>query len=541
MSVGDENGVNPVSMVGQPGLAAPDCGRAIAGYDPDRAERAVRELLFAVGEDPDRDGLKDTPGRVARAYQEMFAGLHQAPADVLTTTFDLGHDEMVLVKDIELYSTCVPSDQPVDAVGGRKKAAEVEVGDHLWTLVDGEAKQTSVTEISSKPVSGLVEVVTERGKFKVTADHPLATPEGWAEAKDVEGTFIEWTNPRSLNRERFVAKAGYDLGYVVGSVTSDGTVGSNSVSLVVNSEDFAKKFACALEWALGIEANVEPVTRPSGHLGRDLDGFRVRVVSSYLADLMRQYAGGDADHQRQRFPRVVLNDLQMFHGFLDGYVEADGCGCENSNGQVILSENSRFLEDLAQVIGARFTPKTDTRSALSVADGWFRRHGFRQEDHRTSLIESEWTKVLAVNPVEAVGGKPYTVHSFTCDPYPTFLVNGHLTHNCEHHLVPFHGVAHVGYIPSVDGRITGLSKLARLVDVYAKRPQVQERLTTQIADALVRILEPRGVIVVVECEHLCMSMRGIRKPGAKTVTSAVRGQLLAPATRAEAMSLILGR
>jgi GTP cyclohydrolase I len=210
-------GISRVSLPGQPGLAAPDLGRAVAAYDPERAERAVRELLVAVGEDPDRDGLKDTPARVARAYREMFAGLHQAPEEVLTTTFDLGHDEMVLVRDIEVFSTC------------------------------------------------------------------------------------------------------------------------------------------------------------------------------------------------------------------------------------------------------------------------------------------------------------------------------------EHHLVTFHGVAHVGYIPSVDGRITGLSKLARLVDVYAKRPQVQERLTTQIADALVRILEPRGVIVVVECEHLCMSMRGIRKPGAKTVTSAVRGQLLAPASRAEAMSLILGR
>ncbi|HKA68233.1 MAG TPA: GTP cyclohydrolase I FolE [Actinomycetes bacterium] len=111
---------------------------------------------------------------------------------------------------------------------------------------------------------------------------------------------------------------------------------------------------------------------------------------------------------------------------------------------------------------------------------------------------------------------------------------------CEHHLTPFHGVAHVGYIPSEDGRITGLSKLARLVDVYARRPQVQERLTVQIADALVSILRPRGVIVVIEAEHLCMSMRGIRKPGAKTVTSAVRGMLHKPATRAEAMSLILG-
>jgi GTP cyclohydrolase I len=112
---------------------------------------------------------------------------------------------------------------------------------------------------------------------------------------------------------------------------------------------------------------------------------------------------------------------------------------------------------------------------------------------------------------------------------------------CEHHLVPFTGVAHVGYIPSDHGRITGLSKLARLVDVYARRPQVQERMTTQIADALVRILEPRGAIVVVECEHLCMSMRGIRKPGASTITSAVRGQLRDPATRAEAMSLIVAR
>jgi GTP cyclohydrolase I len=112
---------------------------------------------------------------------------------------------------------------------------------------------------------------------------------------------------------------------------------------------------------------------------------------------------------------------------------------------------------------------------------------------------------------------------------------------CEHHLVPFHGVAHIGYIPNENGRITGLSKLARLVDVFAKRPQVQERLTTQIADSLVRILQPRGAIVVLEAEHLCMSMRGVRKPGAKTVTSAVRGSLRDPATRAEAMSLILGR
>lgn len=112
---------------------------------------------------------------------------------------------------------------------------------------------------------------------------------------------------------------------------------------------------------------------------------------------------------------------------------------------------------------------------------------------------------------------------------------------CEHHLLPFHGVGHVGYIPGEDGKITGLSKIARLVDMYSRRPQVQERLTTQIADAMTDILGARGVIVVIECEHLCMSMRGIRKPGSTTLTSVVRGQLRDPSTRVEAMSLINGK
>jgi GTP cyclohydrolase I len=113
---------------------------------------------------------------------------------------------------------------------------------------------------------------------------------------------------------------------------------------------------------------------------------------------------------------------------------------------------------------------------------------------------------------------------------------------CEHHLVPFMGRAHVAYIPNDDGRITGLSKLARVVDGFAKRPQVQERLTTQVADAIESCLQPRGVLVVIEAEHLCMSMRGIKKPGAVTVTSAVRGLFREdPRTRAEAMAMIHGR
>ena len=113
---------------------------------------------------------------------------------------------------------------------------------------------------------------------------------------------------------------------------------------------------------------------------------------------------------------------------------------------------------------------------------------------------------------------------------------------CEHHFLPFIGQAHVAYIPNADGRITGLSKLARLVDIYARRPQVQENLTTQIADTIQRVLEPRGVLVVIEAEHLCMSMRGVRKPGTTTITSAVHGLFRTdPSTRSEAMQLIHGR
>lgn len=143
-----------------------------------------------------------------------------------------------------------------------------------------------------------------------------------------------------------------------------------------------------------------------------------------------------------------------------------------------------------------------------------------------------------------LGGDPAALLATTFDIEHEELVvvrDVELTSCCEHHLLPFTGVAHVGYIPGPDGRVTGLSKLARLVDIYARRPQVQERLTSQIADALVEHIGASGVIVVVEAEHMCMTMRGVRKRGSRTITSAVRGHLRNAATRAEAMSLILGR
>jgi len=514
--------------------------RRLPRFDHERIERAVREILIGIGEDPDRDGLRETPARVARAFAEQFAGLRQRPEDVLNKVFEADHDEMVLVKDIEVYSTCVPSRQTVNAVGGRRRAADVRVGDELYTLVEGEVRTTTVTQISARRTRELVEVVTEKGSFTVTPDHPVATPEGWREAGDVAGLFIEWTPVRRLARRRPTIVYGHDFGYLIGAICADGTVDDGEVRLIVTEREYAKKFAEAARRSMGLEASIEAV--PEGSAEPEASGYRVRVASSYLADLVRQYVGGDAARGRRRFPRVVLRDRETFGGFLEGCLDGDGRRSARPHGSA-LDGNVPFLEDLGQLVGVRFAPSTPGGAALWTADAWFRKHGFPAHYERPSrLVESQWVKVLEVRPIRATGSRPYTVYSFTCDPHPTFLIGGHLTHNCEHHLVPFHGLAHVGYTPNAKGQITGLSKLARLVDVYARRPQVQERLTSQIADALMRILEPRGVIVVIEAEHLCMTMRGVRKPGARTVTSAVRGDFREHAeTRAEAMSLILGR
>jgi GTP cyclohydrolase I len=164
------------------------------------------------------------------------------------------------------------------------------------------------------------------------------------------------------------------------------------------------------------------------------------------------------------------------------------------------------------------------------------REGLRETPGRVARAYTELFSGMEADPAQILS------KTFDIDHSELIIVRDiEVYSTCEHHLVPFHGVAHVGYIPGEDGKVTGLSKIARLVDVYARRPQVQERLTTQIADALETHLGVAGVIVVVECEHLCMSMRGVRKPGSSTITSAVRGQLRSSATRAEAMSLLMAR
>ncbi len=200
------------------------------------------------------------------------------------------------------------------------------------------------------------------------------------------------------------------------------------------------------------------------------------------------------------------------------------------------------LGDLAQVPQANGAGHVDharaeaaVRELLLAVGEDPDREGLRDTPARVARAYAELYAGLWQDPAEVLQT------TFSIDHDEMIIVRDiELYSTCEHHLLPFHGVAHVGYIPAADGRVTGLSKIARLVDVFAKRPQVQERITTQIADALVEHLGVKGAIVVIEAEHLCMSMRGVHKPGSRTITSAVRGQLRHSTTRAEAMSLLRG-
>jgi GTP cyclohydrolase IA len=202
----------------------------------------------------------------------------------------------------------------------------------------------------------------------------------------------------------------------------------------------------------------------------------------------------------------------------------DGAGCA-FNQQRAFDQQPAFDQQRAEAA---------VRELLAACGEDPDRDGLRETPARVARAYQEIFAGLYADPDAALD------RTFAEDHDELILVRDiALYSSCEHHLLPFHGVAHVGYIPSKEGRVTGLSKLARLVDLYAKRPQVQERLTAQIADALVRRLQPRGVIVVIDAEHLCMSMRGIRKPGSRTTTSAVRGLFKTSASsRAEALDLM---
>lgn len=506
--------------------------------DLKKAEEAIRQFLKYMGHDINREGLKETPRRYVKFMEEFCT-----PPEFKFTTFTNEKvDQMIIQKNIPFFSLCVWSNQFINTVNGSRPASSVKEGDELWTLDNGQVKKTKVTNITRRKTLELVEVKTEKGKFIVTPDHPVATPQGWVEAKDLMGKEVEWTPSSKLCRDHYIPKISYDLGYVIGAICSDGCVDTkrSTIVLAVTEKWFADKFCRSIKKVFGLEAKRHIRKTPSGRFKNPkynkptiVTEHQVVICSSYLADLFAFYVGGDPHHMRQKFPRVVLGSEKCMQGFIDAYV--DGDGTPEKTGSIVTSGNKQFLQDFAQAVDAKFkgTPSYaggyGPQYELYISDkwakkGWHLKHGFEQESHRTTLLESRFVKVLNVKRIKQNkdAKKKFWVYSFKCKPYPTFLITGHLTHNCEHHLAPFFGTAAIAYIPNKN-KIVGISKLARTLDLYSRRPQNQERIGTQVAERLQKELSPKGVAVVIKARHLCVEMRGVEKHDTWTITSAQTG------------------
>src|ERR1700737_2183411 len=218
-----------------------------AGVDKDAIQKAVLTILRAIGESPEREGLVETPRRIADMDEELFSGSHEDRTGLLTTGLEEEkHKEMVVVKDIPFYSMCVPSRQFVDAVGGKKRAADVMVGDWLYTLDHGQVQTTKVVAVSSRRACEVLRLTPrDSAPIYVTPEHPVMTPEGWRAAADLKRMdMVEWVFPRRYAQRRYPIREGYDLGYVLGAVAADPSIqDGRRISLCVRDRAYAERFA----------------------------------------------------------------------------------------------------------------------------------------------------------------------------------------------------------------------------------------------------------------------------------------------------------
>ncbi len=494
--------------------------------DKKKIEQAVRTILEAVGDNPKRTDLLDTPKRVAQMYEEILGGINQDPAKELEVLLSQGHDEIVLVKNIPLYSICVGRKMCVYTTKGVKFAEKISEGDKLLTFDEKNKKlvSTKVEKVFRRKVNELYKIkIDEDIIIKVTGEHPVYLGnKGWMQAKDlsVGDKIVALQNRRGIKkRQKFNIKKDYNLGYFIGSLASDGSVWRNSVRLEVNSKKFAENFVISIEKSFNLKPKIEEIYKPSGFLQKNIKQYRVRVVCGELTRFVKNIFGGDKKTKTFHLPKIILENENIFKGFLHGYIDGDGAVYKDKNGKFkyarIISSNEVFSKELARVLQTKATQHKKGIYEINVPTQWI--YKLKRQKYYKPFVPSndifqfndyEFKVIRNIEKI-AVRSKRYIVYNFNCRPHNTFIINGVWVHNCEHHLLPFIGKAHVAYIPR-GNKVTGLSKIARVVDILAKRLQVQERLTTQIADVIMKKLKPKGVMVVIEANHLCMTMRGVK-------------------------------
>lgn len=457
------------------------------------ADDIPRRLLQFIGEDPNRGGLLETPARFLKAWREYSSGYGKNAASLLKVFEDGAEkvDEMVLVKGIPVYSHCVVGETLVDTPHGRVPIKELKDGDWVY-CIDAQTLNLHLVQCQNPRITRrdaeLVRVHADGEAVECTPDHLFLTHNrGWIEA----GSLLAGDSLVSLYRGADHAGRPMLTGFSAPGKTTN-VVHFRDAPLigVLESRFVANYFGMTAEYLACADASrkfPQGVVHHCDESPWNNDPENLRVLSV-----------GEHNQAHKRTLKLA------------GSTTRKARAGESSGRPEVREKRSRAVAGSWPVKG---TPEYAVRVANMKGS----------RNHRVVRIE----KVL------------YTadVYCMTVPQFSSFFANGICVHNCEHHLAPFFGVAHVGYIPH--GRIVGLSKISRLVDMFAKRLQVQERLTNQIADAMNEHLHPLGVGVVIECRHMCMESRGIQRQGTTTVTSAMRGALHDEASaRAEFLSLI---
>ena len=439
-------------------------------------EENAKRILQYIGEDVTREGLVETPKRMRRAWDEIFAGYKTDPHDLVKTFVQGTCKEMVILKNCEFYSTCVIGSTLVETPSGRMPISKLKDGDWVYTF-DENADRFTVKKCVNprliKKNAELVEVYTEKDTLYCTPDHKILTFKGWKEAKDLK------TGDRIVSMQR-------------GCIKVDGAMRpylmfSNQVHKEVAEHKFVYEslFGSTKGHIHHIDHN--PVNNAPENLTRltASQHSKLHAVVDRRGELLDKSKW--TDEQRLRYEKNRKEGLFRLHN------------CKDS------PEYKRMI----------------ARRSASVKESWRKRK------------EAINHKVIAVRKVE-------WREDVWCMDVPdthNFVAQGMVIHNCEHHFFPFFGHCSIGYIPNK--KVIGVSKLARLLDCYSKRMQIQERMTTQIADFLEQELEARGVYVVCEGQHFCMTSRGVKKQDASMVTSAIRGEFMENAAmRAEFLSLV---
>ena len=526
-------------------------------------EDHIRRMLEYIGEDPNREGLIGTPDRIVRMWKEIYRGYDPAQKPKITI-FDNGKDgityDNMVVDSGKFNSMCVPHFQVVNSVNGSKTARSVKVGEQLWTLRNGVPVKTTVTHISTHRATNVIKLTLSNGKcIYLTADHPLKVGDWWYEAGDTLGMDVEYINPASFSQRHYDFNICRELGYFLAVVAAECSIQEDRrICLETENEAVADKFIMATEKVFGRRFNKESILKPSSFTGKKFKQYRVRIVSSEIArrtlkmlKIPYNTIGCGSKTFVFHLPEIVKYDYECWRGFLEGYLDTDGTRYRGKKEEYdrIVSSNANFIKEIRDFMGMPM-PKGRMNEVSQVpcystnisekyqTEAWFNKHGFKRFSKWFDLGESETVQVVAIEKIE----KPIKVYSFTCDGDHTFCVSGVLTHNCEHHLMPFWGKYWFAYIPNPQGKILGLSKIARVVDYCAARAQIQERLVHDVVKMLKEALDcenpPLGMALVMKAHHGCKEFRGVKKEGLMT-SSYLDGAFKEDAqVRSEFMSLV---